>query len=390
MQILNTQELDDFRAGAREWLRANVPTRARPRDAHGLRDFDTQWQRKQFDGGWAGVSWPEEFGGRGLSLLQQLIWHEEYSRAGGPPSASMFVALSNIGPTLIFRGTEEQKADHLPKILKGEKVWCQGFSEPGAGSDLGALKTRGRIDGDHLVIDGTKIWTGFGPVADLQGCLVRTDPSATKFRGISWVIIDLKSPGIEIRPITSMSGSEHFSQVFFDNVRVPLSNVVGEINDGWSVAMTTLNVERGAGTVAHQVELARTVERLIDMAKTTFGPNGRLAFNDEATQVMLAELRSEVAAMRAMTAMSISRGLREAVPGAEGNLVALLFGELVRRVHEAALHLMGPMGIERDTPHGEWPFEYLECFKWAIGGGTTQVRLNAIGERMLGLPRSKN
>lgn len=390
MQILQSKELDDFRAEAREWLQTNVPRHHRPRDGWALREYDTEWQRKQFDGGWAGVSWPEAYGGRGLSLLQELIWHEEYSRAGGPPSASMFVALSNIGPTLVIRGSEEQKSEHLPKILKGERVWCQGFSEPGAGSDLGALKTRGEVDGDHLVINGTKIWTSYGPVADLQVCLVRTDPAATKFRGITWAIVDMKTPGIEIRPIKAMSGMTHFCQVFYDNVRIPLSNVVGQVNDGWSVAMTTLNMERGAGTVAHQVELSRTVERLVEIARTTPGPDGRPAIKDEATLAMLADLRTEVAAMRAMTAMAISRGLRDTVPGPEGNLVALLFGEFVRRAHEAALHLMGPLGIERETPYGEWPIEYLECFKWAIGGGATEIRRNAIGERMLGLPRSKS
>lgn len=390
MQIITSKHHDDFRAEVREWLHAHVPRERRPRDGRALRDYDTAWQRRQYDGGWAGISWPKDYGGRGLSLLEELIWHEEYSRAGAPPSASMFVALSNAGPTLIVRGSEAQKAEYLPQILKGETVWCQGFSEPGAGSDLGALKTRGEVDGDHLVINGTKIWTSYGPVADLQALLVRTDPTTSKFRGISWVVCDMKTPGIEVRPIKAMSGLTHFCQIFYDNVRIPLANVVGALNEGWSVAMTTVSMERGASTVAQQVELSRTVERLIDIARTVPGFDGRPAIRDEATQVMLADLRAEVAAMRAMTAMSISRGLTEAVPGPEGNLVAALFGELIRRAHEAALHLMGPLGIERETPHGEWPLEYLESFKWAIGGGSTEIRRNAIGERLLGLPRSKS
>jgi alkylation response protein AidB-like acyl-CoA dehydrogenase len=390
MRVLQSKENDDFRAEVRAWLHAHVPRQRRPRDGWALREYDTAWQRRQFEGGWAGISWPKAYGGRGLSLLQELIWHEEYSRAGAPPSASMFVALSNAGPTLIVRGSEAQKAEYLPQILKGEKVWCQGFSEPGAGSDLGALKTRGEIDGDSLVVNGTKIWTSYGPVADLQVLLIRTDPAATKFRGMSLVVCDMKSPGIEVRPIKAMSGLTHFCQIFYDNVRVPLTNVVGQLHDGWSVAMTTVSMERGASTVAQQVELARTVERLVDIAKATPGYDGRPAIKDEATCAMLADLRTDVAAMRAMTAMSISRGLRATVPGPEGNLVALLFGEFIRRAHEAALHLMGPLGIERETPFGEWPIEFLESFKWAIGGGSTEIRRNAIGERLLGLPRSKS
>lgn len=390
MQILQSKENEDFRAQVREWLQAHVPRQKRPRDGWALREYDLAWQRRQYEGGWAGISWPKAYGGRGLSLLQELIWHEEYSRAAAPPSASMFVALSNIGPTLVVRGSETQKATFLPQILKGEKVWCQGFSEPGAGSDLGALKTRGEVDGDHLVVNGTKIWTSYGPVADLQALLLRTDPTATKFRGMSWVICDMKTPGIEIRPIKAMSGLTHFCQIFYNDVRIPLANVVGELNDGWTVAMTTVSMERGASTVAQQVELARTVERLVEIAKSVPGHDGRPAIKDEAIRAMLADLRVEVAAMRAMTAMSISRGLREQVPGPEGNLVALLFGELIRRAHEAAIHLLGPIGIERETPYGEWPIEYLESFKWAIGGGSTEIRRNTIGERLLGLPRSRS
>ena len=388
MQIIETAEAKLFRAEVREWLDANKPRDKRPPDGHAMRDFDMAWQRRQFEDGWAGISWPEAYGGRGLALVEQLIWHEEYSRAGAPSSGNMFVALSHAGPTLINEGSDAQKADHLPRILRGEVTWCQGFSEPGAGSDLGALTTRGEVDGDHLVINGSKIWTTYAFGANFQELLVRTDPSAGKYRGISWVICPMDTPGIEVRPIRAMSGLTHFAQCFYDDVRIPLSNVVGGLNEGWRVAMTTLGFERGTANIAHQIELARTVERLVEIARRIDAPDGRRkAIEDDAIAAELANLRTAVAALRAMTALTISRNMRSAVPGPEGNLVALQFGELIRRVMGFALKLLGARGLERESEFGEWPLEYLECFKWAIGGGTTEIRRNNIAERLLGLPK---
>lgn len=379
--MISSPELDRFRDEARTWLEENRPREPRPFDVQALRDHDTAWQQKQYAGGWAGIAWPAEFGGRGLSLIQQLIWWEEYANADCPPPGSMFVALSHAGPTLIVRGSQAQKARHLPRILRGEAVWCQGFSEPSAGSDLTSLQLRGDVEGDHIVVNGSKIWTGYGPVADFQELLVRTEPGSVGRKGISWIICDMKSPGITVRPIPAMSGLAHFSQVFYDEARIPLSNVVGELHDGWSVAVTTLGFERGTAMISHQIELARTVERICELAR---GRRGEAA---EMLQAELAMLRAEVFALRAMTAVSVSRGLREATPGAEGNLVALHYGELTRRVHQAALDLLGPSGLERGEGADDWPLHYLECFKWAIGGGTSEIRRNAIGDRVLGLPK---
>jgi alkylation response protein AidB-like acyl-CoA dehydrogenase len=280
-----------------------------------------------------------------------------------------------------MRGSDAQKAKHLPLILRGEAVWCQGFSEPSAGSDLTSLQTRGVVDGDDLVVTGSKIWTSYGPVADYQELLIRTEPGSVGRKGISWVICDMKSPGLTVRPIKAMSGVTHFSQVFYDEVRIPLGDVVGQLNDGWSVAATTLGFERGTGTVMHQIELARTVERLCELAR---GKRGEAA---ELLSADLAMLRAEVSALRAMTAVSVSRGLREATPGAEGNLVALYYGELTRRVHQAVLDLLAADGLERGEGAEDWPLQYLEAFKWAIGGGTSEIRRNAIADRVLGLPK---
>jgi alkylation response protein AidB-like acyl-CoA dehydrogenase len=388
MRLIETKELSNFRAEVRAWLEKHVPRETRPREGPDMREFDMAWQNTQYEGGWAGLSWPAEYGGRGLPLTHQLVWHEEYSRAGAPSSGNMFVALSHAGPTLIIQGTPAQREFHLPRILRGEVTWCQGFSEPGAGSDLGSLKTRAVVDGDHLVINGSKIWTTYGPGADFQDLLVRTDPNAQKHRGLTWLIADMKAPGIEIRPIRAMSGITHFAQIFYDNVRIPLANIVGGLNNGWKVAMTTLGFERGTASIAHQIELSRTVETLVAIARQIDAPGGRgRALDDDAIAAELATLRAEVAALRSMTALTISRNMREAVPGPEGNLVALQFGELIRRVHLFAIRLLGPRGLERHNEYGEWPIEYLECFKWAIGGGTTEIRRNVVGERLLGLPK---
>lgn len=388
MKIIETAAETEFRQEVREWLQTHVPREKRAPEGPGMRAFDMAWQKTQYEGGWAGISWPKEYGGRGLPLVEQMIWHEEYSRAGAPSSATMFVALSHAGPTLINEGSEEQKAYHLPRILKGEVTWCQGFSEPGAGSDLGGLKTRAEVDGDDLVVNGSKIWTTYAPGATFQELLVRSDPTLGKHKGISWVICPMDTKGLEVRPIKAMSGITHFAQCFYDDVRIPLSNVVGGLHNGWSVAMTTLGFERGTASIAHQIELSRTVEKLVEIARRIDAPDGRRkAIADDAIAGELATLRAEVAALRSMTALSISRNMRSAIPGPEGNLVALQFGELIRRVMAFGLQLLGPYGLERHNEFGEWPMEYMECFKWAIGGGTTEIRRNAIGERLLGLPR---
>jgi alkylation response protein AidB-like acyl-CoA dehydrogenase len=363
MRIIETPELGHFREECRSWLADNVPRDPRPHDGEEMRDFDLGWQALQHKGGWAGVSWPKEYGGCGLSVLEQMIWHEEYARAGGPPAGTMFVALSHAGPTLIVQGTDEHKA------------------EPGAGSDLASLKCKAEVDGDELVVNGTKIWTSYGHLARWQELLVRTGgDELPRHKGLTWAICDMTAPGIEVRPIRAMSGYYQFSQVFYDNVRIPLSNVLGGINEGWCVAMTTLGFERGTGTIVHQIELANTVEQLIAWARDN---STRV---DEVQMASLAQLKLEVMALRSLTAASVSRGMHEEVPGAEGNIVALYYGELTRRVNAAAFDIVGAEALARSGQH-DFPLHYLESFKWAIGGGTSEVRRNAIGERVLGLPR---
>lgn len=388
MELSYSPEEQAFRMEVREWLEANIPTDPVPPIGPDQRDYLLKWQRRQYDAGWAGIAWPNEYGGRGLSPIQQAIWYEECARAGAPEAGVLFVGLNHGGPTLIARGNEEQKAFHLPKILKGEVIWCQGFSEPGAGSDLANIKTRGEIDGDHIVVNGQKIWTSFAQVADYQELVIRTDPESQRHKGLTWVICDMQTPGITVRPIESLDGQYHNCEVFYDDVRIPLSNVVGEIGDGWSVAMSTLAFERGSAFMQAQLELSQRVERLIEVAgKEPDGEGGGVLLDDDAVAAELATLRGEVNAMRAMTLMAISRGRREEMPGPEGVMLALYYAELIQKVLRTAMELLGPRALMREGDWADWSNDYLKHFARTIGGGTSEIRRNIIGQRVLGLPR---
>jgi alkylation response protein AidB-like acyl-CoA dehydrogenase len=380
----------EFREEVRAWLAEHVPTEPRPHlDATAMREYDLAWQRTQWEGGWAGIAWPEQYGGRGLSPVQQLIWHEEYARTGMPSIDACFVGLNHAGPTLITRGSEQQKSSYLPRILRGEDVWCQGFSEPGAGSDLAALSTRAELDGDEFVVTGQKTWTSFAMIADFQELLVRTDRSGSRHHGITWLICDMRSPGIDVRPIKTMDGGADFCEVFYDEVRVPASGVVGERDHGWRVAMSTLSFERGTAYTASQVRLSDTVEKLISLARERTGPDGRRpAIADDELAGRLAMARAEVAALRAMTYAGICRNLRADTPGPEGSMLKLYWADIAQRVARLAMDILGPDGVRAngDGPAG-WSANYLRSFAASIGGGTSEIQRNIIGDRVLGLPR---
>ena len=384
MDLHFTHEDRQFREQARSWLADNKPKERRPHDGAAMRAFDVGWQRRQYDAGWAGVSWPREHRGLGLSLTRQLIWHEEYARAEAPDNHLCFVGLNHAGPTVILRGTEEQRAFHLPRILSGESVWCQGFSEPNAGSDLASLRTKARIEGDHLVVNGSKIWTSHGHLSDWQELLVRTDSEAPKHKGISWVICDMKSPGITLRPIEIMTSPNqvHFVQCFYDDVRIPLTNVVGDINDGWSVAMSTLGFERGTAQVRDQLRYAYLVERMIAEAQQRLGADCPLSRDEMGAR--LAQLRADMAAARAMTYMVVSRA-EAGETGAE-SLMRAMVGETQQRARRLALDILGSRALE-NPEDDDWVYYYLRSFSITIAAGTSQIQRNIIGERVLGLPR---
>ena len=380
----------EFREEVRTWLAEHVPREARPPDGPEMRAFDLEWQRTQHDAGYAGIAWPAEYGGLGLSLQRQLVWHEEYARAGGPDVGVCFVGLNHGGPTLIERGTDEQKRVHLPQILRGEVVWCQGFSEPGSGSDLASLRTRAELDGGELVVTGQKIWTSYADHARWQELLVRTDPTSTRHRGITWVICDMHSPGIEVRPIATMDGSHHFCEVFYDEVRIPVSNVVGDIDDGWSVAMSTLGFERGSAFASAQVELSIAIGQLIDEAAERPGPLGRgRAIDDDELATRLATAKAECDALRAMTYLGVSRSARGGLPGPEGSIVRCYLAELTQRVAALALEVVGADRLRLGSYEDGWTREYLHSFAETIGGGTAEIQREIIAERVLSLPRGR-
>jgi alkylation response protein AidB-like acyl-CoA dehydrogenase len=377
-----------FREEVREWLRANQPKERRPNSVAGQMVYDRAWQRAQFDGGWAGLAWPKEYGGRGLSPTQQLIWSEEYASAHCPSvHDSCWLGLNHAGPTLIVRGTEAQKSFHLPRILKGESTWCQGFSEPNAGSDLAALRTRGVVDGNHLVVNGQKIWTSFAQLTDYQELLVRSGPAESRHRGLTWIICDMRLPGIEVRPIKALDGIYHNCEVFYDNVRIPLSNVVGEIGDGWSVVMTTFGFERGPAAFSSFCQVAMALEALISYARSHPGPGAaRRAFEDGTIADRLGVARAQVQSLRALMYMMVEAAERKIELGAEGSLMHLPYTELDQAIYRLAIDILGPRSVSRSAAN-DWIFPYFKSFSATIAGGTSEIQRNIIGERLLGLPR---
>jgi alkylation response protein AidB-like acyl-CoA dehydrogenase len=389
MDLRYSEEDQRFRDEVRTWLGENVPRDPRPDEGEEMRQWDTAWQRRQYEAGYAGIAWPVEYGGRGLSLVQQLIWYEEYARAGGPYAGCCFVGLAHAGPTLMARGNQAQKSFHLPPILQGVDVWCQGFSEPGAGSDLASLRTRAEIDGDQLVVSGQKIWTSYADVARWQELLVRTDATGSKHTGITWVICDMTAPGIDVRPIKMLTGVEHFCEVFYDEVRIPRSQIVGTLHDGWSVAMSTLGFERGTAFMQAQTELSRTVERLIGLARSRRARHGAVLADSDEVVSRLSTLRAEVMALRAMTYAGVSRSARVAVPGPDGSMLKVFFADLTQRVYQCGFDLLGIDALEVDGRYvrDSWVRQYLYFYAATIGAGTSEVQRNIIGDRVLGLPR---
>ena len=372
MQLSPSEEDQAFRLKARDWLAAHVPDdRPAVEGAQGRADA-LAWLQKLHQGGWAGLAWPRDYGGQDLSPARLLIWFEEYVRARAPSTLDCtFVALNHAGPTLIACGTEAQKAFHLPRILSGQSIWCQGFSEPGSGSDLASLACRGRVEGDDLIVSGQKIWSSYADIADYQELLIRTEPGSKRHHGLSWVICDMSLPGITVRPIRNMAGVSHFAEVFYDDVRIPLDQVVGGLHNGWATAMTTLGFERRTAALALQLELSVKVEELIAMARPAKG---------SAMAEILAQLRARAAALRAMTYRTV---LREAATPFDGSMMRLSFAELAQDLHQTAMEILGPDALT----HSHWTHEYLEAYSETIAGGTAEIQRNIIGERILGLPK---
>ncbi|HVE62767.1 MAG TPA: acyl-CoA dehydrogenase family protein [Mycobacteriales bacterium] len=393
MDFRDTPEEADFRAELRAWLAANLPTgwANRPPDTgRGNEELSRAWSRTLQDGGYAGLTWPKEYGGGGAPYSHQAIFLEETARADAPSHIGV-IGLGMAGPTIIVHGTEAQKADHLAKILSGETVFCQGFSEPGAGSDLAAVRTRAEQDGDHFVVNGQKVWSSFAHIADWCILVTRSEPGSEKHRGLTYLLVDMHSPGVEVRPLRQITGDPEFNEIFFTDVRVPVENALGNVGEGWSVAMTTLLHERGTLGFALTARLEVLLTKLIEIARAPREDGTRPA-DDAVLRDRIAQHWIELQALRYTNYRSLSSLVRTGVPGPEGSAVKLYWSEANQRLTSLALELLGP-GAQVDGSdgvwNGFWQYQQLRSRGNTIEAGTSEILRNIIAERVVGLPKSR-
>jgi alkylation response protein AidB-like acyl-CoA dehydrogenase len=376
-------EAEAFRTELRAWLEANVDDDIRearkqiadPGDKLGLL---RAWNQKLADAGYAAISWPKQYGGRDAGLMDQVVWREELHRAEAPGTINV-IGLSNIAPAIMEHGSDEQKESLLPRMLRGDDIWCQGFSEPDAGSDLASLRTSALRDGDHYVVNGQKVWTTLGAVANYCELLVRTDPDAGKHAGISCLLVDMTLPGVEVRPIETITGEAEFSEIFFDDVRVPVDSRLGAENAGWGVAMSTLNNERG-GVAGLQLDVRRRIRNLLEEAHRVPLKSGSAA-EDPVMRQRLARLYLEGEYLKFLSDRAISAMIHDR-PGAEASLVKLVWAEVSQHIGDVAGELFGPDGLTGDRGR-----ERIYGRALSIAGGTTQVNKNIVARRVLGLPK---
>ena len=404
MELTYPQEADDFRLVVREWLQVNLPSgwfddgfEMTPDEKA---EFQAGWTKQLYGGGWICASWPKDYGGKGLTVMQNVVLNEEFQRAGAPLRADFF-GDTLVGPTILQWGTEDQKKHFLPQILKGEISWCQGFSEPDSGSDLASLKTSAVLDGDEWVINGQKVWTTRAQYADYVFLLARTDPTAPQHAGISYLLVPIKQDGVEVRPIVQPDGTAEFNETFFTNARCPKDNVVGGVNNGWNVAMTTLGFERGASATTSHRRFETELEHIIEHAKS----NGAIA--DPNIRQRLALAYSKVQIMRINGLRSLTYALhKRGDVSALGASNKMFWTEYHRDVLELAMDIWGMDGLVldgRDTiptwpgvvrhegrldyPVNPMQSAFFFSRSETIWGGTAEIQRNIVGERVLGLPK---
>ncbi|MFE3327777.1 acyl-CoA dehydrogenase family protein [Streptomyces sp. NPDC059176] len=385
MDLAYTEEEEEFRDELRDWLATSLPklpARPDPLDWPARRAYDTAWQRALYDAGYADLHWD-------APPTRRLIFLEETEKAGAPYVGANFVGLLHAGPTIAAVGTDEQRRRWLPPILRGDEIWCQGFSEPDAGSDLAALRTRAVRDGDAYVVTGSKVWTSHAEVADWCELLVRTDPEAPKHRGISWLAMPMDTPGVTVRPLRTLAGTAEFAEVFLDDVRVPVANRVGGENDGWRVTMVTLSFERGTAFVGEVVACRRTLGELARAARE----NGR--WDDAVLRRRLGRLNAEFAALWRLTQWNVSEategparhgagGPARGVPGTGGSVFKLRYSHARQELYDAAAEVLGPDALDGSHP---WALDRLSSLSYTIAAGTSQIQRNIVAERILGLPK---
>jgi len=385
-----------FRDAIRAWLASNLPpgwgrTQFEPENEDDRAHFRLDWERKLFNGGWNGINWPKKYGGRGATLVEQAIFAEEMALARAPEGLNI-IGRNLTGTTLLHHGTEAQRERFLPPILSGDEVWCQGFSEPNAGSDLASVRCLALRDGDHFVVNGQKVWTSFAQYAQWCILLARTDTSLPKHKGISFLLVNMNTPGISIRPLKQISGESEFNETFFDNVRVPVENLVGELNGGWRIAMTTLAYERGPeDTLGRQIRFKQELDRLLVTLAALRRGNGT-AIDDPVVRDKLARAVVEVDIMRLNCLRSFSQALRGKPLGAEASMMKLNWSHMAQNMYETALEALGPEApLVRGDPlspaGGRFQLSYLHSRAFTIYSGTSEIQRNIIAERVLGLPK---
>jgi alkylation response protein AidB-like acyl-CoA dehydrogenase len=383
-----------LQADARSWLARTLPDLPRRPpidDWPGRRRFDADWQRRLFDAGFAGLNWPPEWGGRGATPVEHLVFLEEMTRASAPAMGVLTQALLHAGPTIIEEGSPELKKEHLPRILRGDETWCQGFSEPGAGSDLASLRTRAVRDGDEYILNGQKIWTTYANVADYCEMLVRTDFDVDrKHKGITWLIVPMDTPGLTVRPIRTIVGVEEFAEVFLDDVHVPMSNRVGDEGDGWRVTMVTLSFERGTVFVQELIEgirLVRELSKLNDLLN-----RDAPAWRTDGVRHELGWCAAQLDGLWALNKRGVTQAsTSDQVDPRGGTVLKLRLTEVWAKLADLGLRILGRNALSLDDVGslrtGHYVEERLRAMSFALGGGTSEIQRNIIGERVLGLPK---
>jgi alkylation response protein AidB-like acyl-CoA dehydrogenase len=379
-----------FREATRRWLEANVPD-----DEPTTLEARRAWHRRLYDAGYVGMGWPVQYGGRGATPLQQAIVADEMARKGAPPPINP-LGIAIVGPTIIVHGTQGQKERYLRKILTAEELWCQLYSEPNAGSDLASLRTRAEDRGDHFVVNGQKIWTSGGIIADWGLLLARTDPAVPKHKGISCFLISMRQPGVEVRPLRQITGSAHFSEVFMTDARAEKADLVGRPGQGWEIAQTTLSYERGGSSLARVTRYASAFHQLIRSVKT-LRRGGRPLVEDPSVRARLGRIYAELEVQRYAALRVLSALEKGESPGAAASITKLSYSEFEKRYHELVQEILGPWGQdmsgaagEVDTSSGEpgtWATAYLWSRAGTIYSGSSEIQKNIIGERVLGLPK---
>jgi alkylation response protein AidB-like acyl-CoA dehydrogenase len=393
MDLTLSPSEEKLRDEVRAWLGENHP--GPEPEGEGLDavvTFRREWQRKLHDAGWAGISWPEEFGGRGATLIEQAIFSQEMARADAPPPANI-LGLAMGGPVVIAHGTEDQKRRYLEPILSGEEIWCQGFSEPESGSDLASLKTKAVKDGDEWVVTGQKVWTTFAQYAKWCMLVARTDPDAPKHKGLTYFLMDMEQEGVEAKPLVQITGEGEFNEVFIEEARIPDENVVGGVGDGWSVAITTLMNERAGLAFGAIAQIANSLKRLGALAVET-RVNGGTAADDRVFRQRFAQLHIEAETMRLNAYRGLTKTMQSGIPGPEGSLGKWQWADINQRIAELALDVEGayaPLarGDEHAVAGGAWQYSFLRTRANSIEGGTTDILKNIIAERVLGLPKMR-